>query len=106
MRLTLAVLLGWRLDLAAQTPAFEVASVRENKSGSATAFMSPGLSTVSGRANPRPGPVVFQNMPLREVIAAAYGIGTLLVQHLVTGGSERILSTRSCWHERGSWAGC
>ena len=43
---------------------------------------------------------MFQNVTLREVIAVAYGIGPLAVQHLVIGGSETIPMLRTLLADR------
>ena len=78
-----------------RTPTFEVASVRQNTTGSTRTSASPGLMPGPfGTVNPRPGLVTISNMTLRDLIAAAYGISPNFVPYLLTGGPERILATR------------
>lgn len=55
--------------------AFEVASVKQNKSGASRGAESPGLSpTVLGEFIPRAGQVRLGNIALRDIIAKAYQI--------------------------------
>lgn len=71
-------------------PAFEVASVKRNVSGSTQS--SSGISP--------DGSVTLINQPLRSVIATAYGFGAsldtsqFLAGFKIVGGSEEILSAR------------
>jgi len=94
---SMSSLLMWGSVLAAaQAPAFEVASVRQNTTGDAKTFASPGLmpNPLGGRARPEPGPVVMQNMSLREMIATAYEISPSFATLLIAGGPARVLDTR------------
>ncbi|HKE85421.1 MAG TPA: TIGR03435 family protein [Vicinamibacterales bacterium] len=76
-------------------PAFEVASVRENRSSDTQTFSSPGLMPTPWRkAAPRPGAVTIRNIALRDLIGVAYGIDLTLYSQLVTGGPAGLLGTR------------
>jgi len=81
---------------SAQTSAsFEVASVRENRSGGITR-VTPGLQPVFAEAvpNPAPGQISITSATLRHIIALAYGFNPTLEQHALTGGPDEILQTR------------
>lgn len=55
-------------------PRFEVASVRENRSGETRYSFSIGVAKSGLEFVPGVGPVVISNAPLRAIIARAYGI--------------------------------
>ncbi|MGH9238249.1 MAG: TIGR03435 family protein [Vicinamibacterales bacterium] len=81
---------------SAQTmPAFEVASVIENRSGGMTRF-TPGLQPIFPDVvpNPAPGQISITNATLRHIIALAYGLNPTLEQYALKGGPNKILETR------------
>jgi uncharacterized protein (TIGR03435 family) len=81
--------------LAQAPPAFEVASVRENRSGDTIARYSPGLlAPLGARAEPAPGQISLTNAPLRRVIALAFGVTDNLARWTMAGGPDRILDAR------------
>lgn len=82
---------AWAQDL----PAFEVASVTENRSGGMTQ-LSPGLQPrfPGGPVTPAPGQILITNATLRDVIVLAYGLNPKVATSLLQGGSSRILNTR------------
>ena len=84
------------LGLQAQkNDAFEVASVKENRSGQTRYSFSPGLtSNLWGQVIESVGLVTITNAPLREIIARAYGIELGLERYTVFGGPDEILDRR------------
>jgi uncharacterized protein (TIGR03435 family) len=76
-------------------PAFEVASVIENRSGGMTRVTA-GLQPIFAEAvpTPAPGQISITNATLRHIIALAYGLTPTLEQYALTGGPDRILQTR------------
>jgi uncharacterized protein (TIGR03435 family) len=84
-----AFLLTVQAVMGAQSPEptqyrFEVASVKLNLSGERSAQFSPPV----GRT------VRVTNATIRQVISQAYGVPTALARFTVTGGPEKVLSTR------------
>src|SRR5215475_12764716 len=67
-----------------QTLSFEVASVRPNGSGENRGYfqVQPG------------GRVAITNMPLRQIVAFAYGIDSSLIRFSLIGGSSKVLDSR------------
>ena len=73
------IVAGFAHPLAQELPSFEVASVKENTSGSS-------VSSISG---PRPGRFTVTNMPLRFIMLEAFG----LLDHQLLGGQNWITTT-------------
>ena len=89
-----ALTLGQRA-FAQAPPTFEVASVRENRSGDTIARWSNGLlAPLGAKAQPAPGQISITNAPLRRVIALAFGVTDNLAQWTMAGGPDRILDAR------------
>ena len=78
--------LGALVGAQGPTPAFEVASIRQNTSGEDRWYG--GVDTT------QPGAVRLTNMSLQYIIYNAYGVDLLMQRFLVTGGPENILSQR------------
>jgi len=80
---------------SAQGPSFEVASVRENRSGGMTR-VTPGLQPTFAEVipTPAPGQISITNATLRHIIALAYGFNLTREQYALRGGPERILQAR------------
>lgn len=83
------------LKAGQKDPAFEVASVKENKSGQTRYSFSRGLQVnMWGQVIPAPGIATITNAPLREIVARAYFIEPGLERFSLVGGPEQILSRR------------
>jgi uncharacterized protein (TIGR03435 family) len=63
--------------------AFEVASVKENKTGSTLSYVTPA-----------PGRLTITNAPLRDIIARAFELDMMLDRFVLMGGPNRLLSRR------------
>ena len=72
------------LDRTHQIPAFEVASVKLNKSGSDRGSWHISASPL----------IMITNMPLHTIVAEAYGISASLERFVLKGGTREILSAR------------
>jgi uncharacterized protein (TIGR03435 family) len=83
---TMMAMLGVVTSAQQSTPAFEVASVRQNTSGEDRWYG--GVNTT------QPGAVRFSNMPLQNIIYNAYGVDLLMQRFLVDGGPQNLLSQR------------
>jgi uncharacterized protein (TIGR03435 family) len=93
--LSSTILLAPRAAWAQPAPAFEVASVVENRSGGVTR-LSPGLEpSFPGRKPvPVPGQISITNATLREIIGLAYGIEPGLSKYSLVGTRDHLLATR------------
>lgn len=96
-----ATISGWlpwlctAVVIAQSAPAFEVASVKRNTSGDSRVSWSQGLGpNLWGETLPVRGTVSVRNATLRQIVGSAYGLDAALERFLLTGGSEKILSTR------------
>ena len=89
------LLLAHGTGSAQEAPAFEVASVRENRSGGMSR-MSAGLDLVMFGPNalPPPGQISFTNAPLRDIVVLAYRLDQSVARYTLVGLAERVLKAR------------
>jgi uncharacterized protein (TIGR03435 family) len=96
------VLVGASVALLAQTPAapaFEVASIKQNVSNETLSTFSwgqprPASLPANAPTFGPPGMVTLTNATLRTIIVQSYEIPFVLERFILTGGSEKVLTTR------------
>jgi uncharacterized protein (TIGR03435 family) len=98
LRFVALVLVSAGITLRAQdppAPSFEVASVKQNTSGEDRSFFSMGAAVPLGVTQfGAPGMVTITNATLRMMIVQAYGIPFTSERFTLTGGSDKVLTSR------------